>query len=176
MMQISLKDKIRIFGVHRIPLLATFVLMFLFFIPINSLEFNYFRPNIGMICVFYWAFRRGYMFSYISAFLVGFLIDVYSSSPLGINALMAMSVVLAARYFTRYFQSAAFGLCWGLFAVIGLGELFIKWLVLSIYFGQVLSFSKVLLSYFSTVLCYPFIACLNVWIQNKFLPQERINE
>ena len=84
----NFKDKMRLFLRHRIPLVATLILMFLFYMPINSLELNYFRPSMGFICVYYWTLKRGYMFSYISAFIVGFLMDTYSSTPLGINILI----------------------------------------------------------------------------------------
>ena len=89
-MRDSWQEKIRIFLLHRIPLVTTLILMFIFFTPVNSEQLNYFRPTIGLICVYYWTLKRSYMFGYISAFCVGFLIDVYSSSPLGLNILFMM--------------------------------------------------------------------------------------
>ena len=175
-MRDSWQEKLRIFLLHRIPLLVTFVLMFLFFMPINSLQINYFRPLIGPICVYYWSLKRGYMFGYFSAFWVGLLIDVYSSSPLGVNILTMMLVVFITNLLARYFQNASFGTGWFLFAVVGLVTLLLKWLFLMLYFKNWLPVREVLCSYFSTVMFYPFIAYINVWVQNKFLPQERINE
>jgi len=175
-MRDSWQEKLRIFLLHRIPLVVTFFLMFIFFTPINSVQLNYFRPTIGVICVYYWALKRGYMFSYISAFCVGFLIDVYSSSPLGLNCLFMMLLVFVTEWVGRYFQAASFGLGWFIFGVVGLGQILLKWLVLTAYFGHILSLSEVMLSYFSTLLFYPLIVSINVWVQDHLLPQERINE
>ena len=102
----NFKDKMRLFFRHRIPLVATLILMFLFYVPINSLELNYFRPAVGFICVYYWTLKRDYMFSYISAFVVGFLTDTYSSTPLGINILMMMLLVFVTNMLARYFKAA----------------------------------------------------------------------
>lgn len=176
MIRADFNDKIILYFRHQIPLLSTVVLLLICFLPINSPEFNYFRPNIGMICIFYWAFKRDYLFSYFSAFLVGFLMDVYSSVPLGCNILIALLIVFMTRRMIRFFQSAPFGLCWALFAIIWLWGVIIKWLMLSAYFESFLSLNEIVINYCATVLCYPFVASVNVWIQNKFLPQERINE
>lgn len=161
---------------HRIPLIATLILMFIFFMPINSVRLNYFRPTVGVICVYYWTLKRGYMFSYVSAFVVGLLMDVYSSSPLGLNIVFMMLLVSVINWLARYFQSASFNVCWALFAAVELGQILLKWLALTIYFGRLVVLSEVMISYFSTLMFYPLIVCLNVWVQNHFLPQERINE
>ena len=122
----NIKDKINLFLRHRIPLMTTLMLMFLFYLPINSLEFNYFRPAVGVICVYYWSLKRRYMFSYISAFLVGFLTDSYSSTPFGINILMMMLLVFATEILERYFKAATFGVSWFVFALAGFMLTFIS--------------------------------------------------
>lgn len=175
-MRDSWHEKIRFFLLHRIPLATTLMLMFIFFMPINSVELNYFRPTVGAICVYYWTLKRGYMFGCVSAFWVGLLMDVYSSSPLGLNILFMMLLVLITNWLTRYFQSASFNVCWALFAAVELGQILLKWVILTAYFGHLLSLSEVMISYFSTLMFYPLIVSFNVWVQNKFLPQERINE
>ena len=175
-MRDSWQEKIKLFLLHRIPLLTTFLLMFVFFTPVSSVQLNYFRPTIGVICVYYWTLKRNYMFSYISAFCVGFLIDVYSSSPLGLNILFMMLLVYVTDWVGRYFQSASFSLGWFIFGVVGLGQILLKWLILTAYFGRLLPFGSVMLSYFSTLLFYPLIVSINVWVQNHLLPQEKINE
>ncbi len=175
-MRDSWQERLRVFLIHRIPLAVTFALMFLFCMPINSLQLNYFRPLIGIICVYYWVLKRGYLFGYFSAFCVGLLMDVYSSSPLGINILTMMLIVFITNISARYFQNASFGLGWLLFCIVGLVTLFLKWLFLMFYFKSWLQPQEILFAYCTTIMFYPFVAYLNVWVQNKFLPQERINE
>lgn len=172
----NIKDKINLFLRHRIPLMTTLMLMFLFYLPINSLEFNYFRPAVGVICVYYWTLKREYMFSYISAFMVGFLMDAYSSIPLGINILMMMVLVFITKLAVRYFKSASFVGSWLLFGFVGLLLIFIKWLLVSIYFGGFIPLMEIMVNFLSTLMFYPLVAYINIWVQANLLPQERINE
>lgn len=169
-------DQSRLFLVHRIPLIMTLLLMFLFFMPISSAEVNYFRPAVGLICVYYWALNRGYLFGFFSAFLVGFVIDVYSSSPLGINILLLMILVAVANGLEKYVRVASFSINWLVFGLVGLGFILLKWLLLMIYFQSYLPLPEILLSFISTVMFYPLIAGINAWAAHNFLPQERINE
>ncbi len=172
----NFRDKLRLFFRHRIPLVATFVLVFLFSMPINSLELNYFRPAVGFICVYYWSLKRRYMFSYISAFWVGFLIDSYSSTPFGINILMMMLLVFATEILERYFKAATFGVSWFVFALAGFMLTFIKWLFVSAYFSRFVPLTEIMVNLVSTIMFYPLVVYINMWVQNNLLPQERINE
>lgn len=172
----NIRDKINLFLRHRIPLMTTLILMFLFYVPINSLEFNYFRPAVGVICVYYWTLKREYMFSYISAFVVGFLMDAYSSTPLGINILMMMLLVFVTELSARYLKSSSFAGSWLLFGFVGLLLTFVKWLSVSIYLGRFVPLTEITVNFLSTIMFYPLVAYINIWVQANLLPQERINE
>lgn len=172
----SFREKLYSFFLHRIPLLATFVLMFLFYVPIYSLELNYFRPAVGFICVYYWTLKRHYMFSYISAFFIGFITDIYSSTPLGVNCLMMLLLVFVTEMLVRYFKAASFVGNWLVFLLAGFVLTVVKWLIISVYFSRFISMTEIMINLLSTVMFYPLIVYFNIWIQNNLLPQERINE
>lgn len=170
------KEKLRLFLWHRIPLLSTFVLIFLFSLSFRSIGFNYFHPMIGLICVYYWSLKCATIFSYVSAFCVGFLLDALSSSPLGLNAFLLMVLVFAMSFWELYLRSAVFGLTWAAFAVVSLAFVLLKWFILVLYFGRLFSIEEILLCYLTTLMFYPLIAWLNFWIQNNFVEQESLNE
>ena len=172
----SWTDNLRLYLLHRIPLFSTFVLIFLFSLSFRSIGFNYFHPMIGLICVYYWCLRSSSIFSYISAFCVGFWLDALSSSPLGLNALLLMILVFALSFLERYLRSAIFGLAWAAFAIAGLAFVLLKWFILVLYFGRLFSFEEILLCYLTTLMFYPLIAWVNVWVQDNFLEQESIDE
>ena len=161
----NFRDKLRLFFRHRIPLVATFVLVFLFSMPINSLELNYFRPAVGFICVYYWSLKRRYMFSYISAFGVGFLTDSYSSTPFGINILIMMLLVFATEILERYFKAATFGVSWFVFALAGFMLTFIKWLFVSAYFSRFVPLTEIMVNLVSTIMFYPLVVYVNTVMQ-----------
>ncbi len=169
-------EKLRLFTLNGVPLLSTLILMFISFVPINSMQFNYFRPAIGLICVYYWILKRGNVFGYASAFIVGFLTDAYSSSPLGINILLMLLTASVTYWLAHYFRNSSFGAIWFIFGLVALGEVLLKWLLLMIYAGRFLPLWEGFFGYVSTVMFYPLIVLINLKIQNKFLPQEYIDE
>ena len=174
-MRDSQREKRRLFCLHCIPLLTTLFLMFLCLIPSDSVKINYFRPEIGLICVYYWTLKRGYIFGYISAFIVGFFMDAFSSSPLGVNILLMMFTVFITQWPAHYFGSATFGVNWFIFSLLAMSIFLLKWLLLAVYYRLLISPDEITFNYLSTLMFYPLIAAVNVWIQ-RYLPQERINE
>ena len=174
-MQDSWQEKWKLFWLHGLPLWTTLFLMFLCLIPSDSVKINYFRPAIGLICVYYWTLKRGYIFGYISAFIVGFFMDAFSSSPLGINIMLMMLTMFATQWLAHYIQNTSFSGGWLFFGLIGLGAFAVKWLLLAVYYRLLISPNEILFNYLSTLMFYPLIAAINVQVQ-KLLPQERIDE
>ena len=175
-MRDGLGEKLRLFLLNGLPLLSTLALMFISFVPINSMQFDYFRPAVGLICVYYWILKRGNLFGYASAFIVGFLTDVYSSSPMGINILLMLLIAAVTYWLTHYFRNSSFGAIWFIFSLVALGEILFKWLLLMIYSGRFLPLYEGFFGFISTVMFYPLIALINLKIQNRFLPREYIDE
>ena len=170
------QEQIFAFLRHRLPLFSSLLLMLLFFMPINSVQINFFRPAIGVICVYYWRLNRPSLFGWLSAFCIGFIIDIYSSSPLGINTLLMLGLVGAVGWLCRYFQTLSFSVRWLIFSLAALAFTLSKWLLLMLYFTCWLPISEIMVGYFSTVMFYPLIAAFNAWLAHKFLPPENINE
>lgn len=175
-MRDSFSEKLRLYLLRGIPLLSTLLLIFVSFVPINSGQFGYLRPVIGLICVYYWTLKRGDLFSFCSAFIIGFLTDIYSSSPLGINILLLMLVVAATHWLAHYFQNSSFGAGWFIFTLVGFCAFILKWFMLMIYAGRILPLWEAFFGYLSTVMFYPLVAIINIKIQNKFLPREYFDE
>lgn len=175
-MRDSFSEKMRYFLLCRIPLISSLVLIFVSFVPINSMQINYFRPLVGLICVYYWTLKAKNFFGYVSAFVIGLLTDVYSSSPLGVNMLLMMWVVAFTIWLSRYFQNSGFGVGWFVFGLVSLSVFCLKWLFLMVYAMRILPCYEALFGYFSTVAFYPLITMINDKVQNKFLPSEYINE
>ena len=175
-MRYTLSEKLRILLLNGMPLLSSLALIFISFMPINSVQFDYFRPAVGLICVYYWTLRRQDLFGYASAFIIGFITDVYCSSPLGINILLLMLAVSLTQWLAHYFQSSTFGVGWFIFCLVSLSVLLLKWLLLMIYAGRILPLQEAFFGCLSTIMFYPLITWINTKIQNRFLPREYIDE
>lgn len=160
----------------RIPLVMSLLLVFLFFMPINSVQINYFRPSLGIICIYYWRLNRPALFGWFSAFCVGFVIDVYSSTPLGTNILLLLTLLGITDWPAHYLRTSSFSVRWLIFGLVCLSVMLCKWLLLMLYFWRLLPPAEIILGYFSTVMFYPLIAAINVQIAQRFLPPENIDE
>lgn len=170
------RERLHLFLRQRIPLISTFLLMMLFMTPVGLMQVNYFRPMVGVCCVFYWVLKKEAFFGYFSAFIIGFCADIASSSPLGVNILLFLWLTFAAKWLAHYFRSATFGVNWFIFGLTFFCLVVLKWLLLMLYFGKVFSCGEILVNYLVTVMSYPLIAGINWWIQRNFLPQEKISE
>lgn len=170
------QEQISTFIRHRLPLFSSLLLMLLFFMPVNSVQINFFRPAIGIICVYYWRMNRPSLFGWLSAFCIGFIIDIYSSSPLGINTLLMLGLVGVVGWLCRYFQTSSFTVRWFIFGLTALIFTILKWLFLMLYFTRLMPIGAIMVGYLSTVMFYPLIAAFNTWLAHKFLPPESLNE
>ena len=137
----------------------------------NWLETLHFglQKSMPFFVTFVLVARQGRIGSYLLAFLVGLVMDVYSSSPMGINIFALLLFTLLIRHLRRYLLSISFQSNWLLFAFLGLIFMLLKWSLLMLYYGRFLSLSEALLSFLATVMFYPLIVYVNVWIQNKFI-------
>lgn len=161
---------------HRIPLFFSLLLVILFSMPLDVYALNGYRPQVSVICLYYWAEKRPNMFGLVSAFILGLLVDVCNTAPLGINCLLSMVFLWLCTKVFYYVKPVSFTMDWFMFAVAGIVFMFCKWLVFMAYYGAYLQLSDIFSNTFSTIMFYPLIAYINNKILLNLLPQERINE
>lgn len=157
-----------------LPFLCSVLLVLVAYVPIHLPLSQYLRPDVGMICVYFWALYRQDLFGALSAFVLGFVADSLSAVPIGLNVFSFMLVFALSSTFGSYVNSKPFALSWGGFAIISLLAFVAKWLLISVYYSKFLAFGGVFTAYLATVFLYPLIARLNIWIQNRFLANEEV--
>ena len=157
-----------------LPFLCSVILLLIAYVPIHLPLSQYLRPDVGMICVYFWALYRQDLFGAISAFALGFIADSLSAVPVGLGIFSFLTVFALASTFGSYVNSKPFALSWGGFAVISLFAFVIKWLLLSVFYSKFLAFGGVFTAYLATLFLYPLIARLNIYIQNRFLANEEV--
>lgn len=172
----SLPEITFLFLKHRIPLFFSLLLVILFSMPLDVYALNGFRPQVSVICLYYWAEKRPYMFGLVSAFILGLLVDVCNTAPLGINSLLSMIFLFVCTKCFCFIKPVSFAMDWFMFAISAVAFMFCKWLMFMIYYGAYLHLSDIFSNTFSTIMFYPLIAYINNKIQQNLLPQERINE
>lgn len=152
-----------------LPLLCSAVSLLVSYIPVHLPFISMLRPDMGLICVFFWALYRQDLFNFGSAFVLGFLADCMSAAPLGLNVFVYLFIFMLCSTFGRFINMKPFMVNWCGFASVLAFALLIKWLLISFYYRQFLPLSGVAFSYGATLFWYPLIARLNMWIQNRYL-------
>lgn len=157
-----------------LPLLCSVCLLLVFYIPIYLPLSRFLRPDIGIICVYFWALYRQDLFGSISAFLFGLIADSLSAVPIGLNIFVFMFVFIAGSTSSSYVNMKPFTVSWIGFTVVSFLAFVIKWLLASIFYSRFLAFGGIFAGYLATVCFYPLVARLNIFIQNRCLADEEL--
>lgn len=157
-----------------LPLLCSVFFLLLIYIPIHIPLSPLFRPDVSMICIYFWVLYRKDLFGILSTVVLGIIADILSSSPDGLNIFTFMLVFTLSSTFGSYVNTKPFIISWVGFAIITLVSLLVKWLLVSIFYSSFLPFNGVITAYFATVFLYPLISRINIYVQNKFLAGEDI--
>lgn len=155
-----------------VPLSFSLILILAGSIPFHFSIAKYIIPELSIICVYFWASYRQDLFGIGSAFFLGMVADCLSLSPLGLNISVNMTTFVLTNIFRSYVNTRLFIVSWGGFALVAFGAYGSKWLIASVYYSKFLSLAGVCLGYAATLLIYPLIARLNIYIQNLFLTSE----
>src|SRR5262249_19168190 len=77
----------------------------------------------------YWAIYRPDLFPASLAFAVGLIQDALMGTPVGLNALLLLSVHGVVGTQRRFFQGKTFVVVWSAFTMIAFGAAFVGWIL-----------------------------------------------
>ena len=153
------------------PLTLSFLLVIYSATPLRIPEFGPVAPNIGLIATCYWGIYRPDLFPATAAFAVGLWQDVLVGTPLGMNALLLLSVhwfILSQRPF---FQGKSFAVVWWAFALVAIATAALLCLISMAYHGRLLDPTPAAFQGIMTVALYPFLTWVFARTQHAVLRQ-----
>ena len=168
-MKESFAEFIKIYLKGMIPFFMTLVLMLLNFLPTHIPFSHFLRPDISMICIYFWVLYRSDLFGLVSVIILGVASDSLSGTPFGINLFVFLLTYVLTLTYWSYVYAKSFLISWVGFALVLASGLICKWLLLSVYYKTFLLLSHIGLTFMVTLLIYPLIARLNIMVQNKYL-------
>ena len=155
-----------------LPFLVSVFLLLVFYVPVHLPLSRYLRPDIGMICVYFWLQHRPDLFNLGSVFCLGVLDDVVTSSPLGSNIFELLLMYVLVNNTSRFLNAKPFVVLWYGFALLALVTMLSRWLIVSVYYSQFLPLSMLAFSYMVTIAVYPLISLLLAFVQNSFIQDD----
>lgn len=155
-----------------LPLLTSIVLVLVSFVPLDFASVNNLRPDVGLMCVFFWMIHRPDVFNLFSVYLLGMVEDIVTSAPFGSNIFACLVMYLLVSNLAAYLNGKPFVVTWYGFALLCLITMMSRWLLVSVYYSQFLPLSLMMFSLLFTIAFYPVISLVNAFVQNALMKDE----
>ena len=160
-MREELKENIKITSQKLVPFVLSLLLVLFNYIPSNLGFSNIIRPEMGLICVFYWVLNRPDLFNMFMVFFLGFVCDIMSVVPLGVNIICYLMIYLAVSNMSSFFYNKPFNIVWVVFSFLLILIEIVKWLEVSVYYAAFVPLGHLIFTILFTIACYPLISFIN---------------
>ncbi|MBF0110101.1 MAG: rod shape-determining protein MreD [Magnetococcales bacterium] len=91
-----------------LPGISIFMAMVLQETAIPIASWSVLRPDLVVICLFYWRMYRPDLCGPVLAFMTGLMLDILSTTPVGLNALSKIILVLLIGRYAKMFRALDF--------------------------------------------------------------------
>ena len=155
-----------------LTLASSAIFLLLAYIPLNVAVFNNIRPDLGLICIYFWMLHRPDLFGLVSIVILGLLSSAVSSALPGASLFAYLTLYVLIYNTQKFFNAKPFVVIWYGFMALSLTTLLVKWLVISIYYSRFLPLSMLIFGYLIGVALYPLVSMILAFIQNRFIQDE----
>ncbi len=151
------------------PFILTLSLAMLAVVPLRIPDFAPVTPMLTVIAVYYWSIHRPDLLPMAAVCAVGVFQDALAGMPLGLSALVLITVQYTVIAQRRFFHSKTFLVEWWGFMLVAPGAAFAGWLLASLYFGTLVSPRPLGFQLLLSVALYPCLAWLFTRAQHYLL-------
>jgi rod shape-determining protein MreD len=124
--------------------------------------------SFSTLCVvFFWSLYRPDLFTPTAAFLAGLVYDGLSGLPLGLTSLALLLVRNLMILQQRFFVTRSFLVIWSCFLLLAPAVEGARWLLSSLWWGQLFAPQPMLLELLVTATLYPAVSWLLSRIHNQ---------
>ncbi|MBF0444263.1 MAG: rod shape-determining protein MreD [Magnetococcales bacterium] len=152
-----------------VPLLTVWVALVLQEIALPFASWSVFRPDLVLICLFYWRLYRSDLCGPVLAFGVGLLLDITSGTPLGLNAFSKVVMVIVVGHFNIRLKAAEFMHLLPVMLLLVILDLLIQLLLFSILRGNEFYLPIFYGRPIATMLLMPMVVAILIHIQKSWL-------
>ncbi len=150
------------------PLGITFALVILNAVPLHVPALARVVPVLPLMAVYHFAIYRPVMMPMAAVFLIGVFHDLLTGFPLGVHALVFVSVfgILGAQ--RRFFMGKSFAIYWLGFALAAFGGAVETWVLMSGLNATLMETRVAFFQYVMTVGTFPILAWILLLWQQAF--------
>lgn len=155
-----------------LPTLTTLLFLVLSTVRIPVAGFRTVAPAVVLIAVYHWTVHRPLLLPPSVIFVVGFVQDLLSASPIGTGSLTLLAVYLGVLSQRRFLAGKPFPMVWLGFAVAAAATFGILWAAVSSLSGVLIDPRETLFRCLVTIACYPLFAGLLLGVQRAFMTRD----
>ncbi|MBF0346650.1 MAG: rod shape-determining protein MreD [Magnetococcales bacterium] len=127
------------------------------------------RPDLVIICLFYWRMYRPDLCGPILAFGTGLLLDTLSTTPMGLNALSKIILVLLTGRYGKIFRALDFVLLIPVIGIFVIIDEAIQWVWIVMTSGFTFRWEVLVGRPLATILIMPLMVRLLIFLHRSWL-------
>ena len=154
------------------PVALTLVLVLLTVVPLHVPGFSRVVPVLTLIAVYHWTIYRPDLMPSYAVFFIGIMQDLLTGLPLGVNALVFLSVYGIVLWQRRFFVGKSFFITWLGFALVSAGAALQNWCLVAAYYLTLVDPRALVYQYALTFGFFPLLAWFFLRWQQAFLRSE----
>ena len=151
------------------PFILTLALAMLTVVPLRIPDFAPVTPSLTVIAVYYWSIYRPDLLPLAAVFGVGLFQDALAGTPLGLTALVLITMQYVVITQRRFFHSKTFLVEWWGFMLVAPVAAFASWLLASMYFATLVAARPMGFQLLLSIALYPCLALLFSRVQHYLL-------
>ena len=171
-MKPTLGQRIDVLTRNSLPVLFTLVLILINVIPLHIPGFSRIVPVLPLMAVYHWAVYRPELMPPLAVFVIGVVYDMLSGAPLGVNALVFLTVYGVVLYQQRFFVGRSFFIVWFGFGIMALGAAIESWVLVSILSESIVEPRALVFQFILNFGFFPVLAWLFLRWQHLYLRPE----
>ncbi len=151
------------------PFGLTLVLVLIGVLPLHIPGYARVAPMFALMAIYHWAIYRPELMPAVAVFLIGLLQDILMGLPLGVNALVFLTVYGTVLSQRRFLFGKSFAIVWLAFFLVAAGAALETWALVSAFNAAFVGPRAVIFEYLVTVGCFPLIGWTFSRWQQTFL-------
>ena len=154
---------------NSLPVLFTLVLVLVNVVPLHIPGFSRIVPVLPLLAVYHWSVYRPELMPPLAVFFIGLIYDILSGSPLGVNALVFLTIYGVVIFRQRFFAGRSFVIVWMGFGIMAFVASVESWILVSILSESIVEPRALVFQYILNVGFFPLLAWLFLRWQHFYL-------
>lgn len=155
-----------------LPAIFTILLVVANMVPLHIPGIARIMPVLPLIAVYHWSVYRPALLPPAVVFAIGLLHDVLSGTPIGVNALVYLTVYGIVESQQRFLVGKSFAVVWLGFGIVSLIATIEAWFLVSVLSSSIVEPNAAVFQFVLNFGCFPVMAWLFLRYQRVFLSSE----